>query len=109
MGRKFIVWHDASRETKEIVNFFVSDITEELKLHEKKLAKLEGWNKIPYMNQEITRPRVASFPVSQLYDEETQRRRAKMLADYLNKLQETMEKAESDAALIDILAAKPQP
>lgn len=58
------------------------------------------------MHQERIRPRVATFPVSALYDEETQRQRAEMLRDYMNKLNDAMEQAKAQTALIDLITAQ---
>ena len=105
MKREYQVWWSSgSDEVKKA--FFVSDITdEEYELHKKKVEKLRGLDKIEYMGQESVRPRIATFPISELYAEEEQRQRARMLCDYLNKIQEAKEQAERDTAFIDVLKA----
>jgi hypothetical protein len=45
--------------------------------------------------------------VSQLYDSETQERRAKMLCDYLNKIQDALDQAERHAILVDRIKGAP--
>jgi hypothetical protein len=49
------------------------------------------------------RPHAAVFPVSDLYDEETQTRRAHGYADYLNKLNEAAKVAYDQIHLVDVL------
>ena len=61
--------------------------------------------KINYIAQETVRPRIASFPISELYPEEEQMSRAKMLCDYLNKIQEARERAERDTVFVDLIKA----
>lgn len=105
MKRKYSVWHSTSAEG-EIAQYFVTDITEEE--HErsrKKFEKLEYYNKVQHLDQEFFRPRVATFPVSDLYSDDEQRNCAKMLCDYLNKIQEAKERAASETAFIDVLTA----
>ena len=98
MARKFSVWTSTEVETDEITSLFVTDQTEE-----------ESEKDTKRRSTTETRPRVATFPVSQLYDFETQKRRAYMLADYLNKIQEITDQAISQNALIDVLSANPNP
>lgn len=105
MKRKYAVWQCGNKETG-ITEFFVSDITDdEQKRSRKKFDTLEYHEKARNLHQEFFRPRVASFPVSDLYPEEEQDRRAQMLRDYLNKIQEAKERAESETAFIDVLTA----
>ena len=105
MKREYQVWWSmGSDEVKKA--FFVSDITDkEYELHKKKMEKLRHLDKIEYMGQESVRPRIATFPISELYSEQEQRERARMLCDYLNKIQEAKEQAERDTAFIDVLKA----
>ena len=106
MGRKFLVWRNSKAGTSDIIEFYVSDITdEESDRSAERVKKLEFSDRINYLHQELIRPRVATFPVSELHDEDTQRRRARMLADYLNKIQEAHDRAESENVLLDILAS----
>ena len=108
MARKYSVWWTTNADDPDIIEaFFVSDQYQEEseKDHEwKKRQPLE--NKLKYWSQERIRPRVATFPVSALYDEETQRQRAKMLCDYMNKLNDAMEQARAQTALIDLITAQ---
>ena len=108
MARKYAVWWThLTDDPDRIESFFVSDQTaeESEKDHEwKKKQDLD--TKVRHMNQERIRPRVATFPVSTLYDEETQRDRAKMLCDYMNKLNDAMEQAKAQTALIDLISAQ---
>jgi hypothetical protein len=103
--REYNVWW-TSGEDEVKTGFFVSDITdEEYKLHKKKMEKLRHLDKIAYKDQESVRPRIATFPISELYSEQEQRERARMLCDYLNKIQEAKERAERDTAFVDLLKA----
>ena len=108
MARKYSVWWTTLSDDPDTVEaFFVSDQTteESAKDHEwKRKQTLE--NRVKYWSQERIRPRVATFPVSALYDEETQRQRAKMLCDYMNKLNDAMEQARAQTALIDLITAQ---
>lgn len=107
MTRKYEAWHSSNKKTGEIKNFFVSDITEdEVKRSEKYVKDLPALDRVEYLDQERYRPRVATFPVSDLYDEVTQRRRANMLADYLNKIEDAKRQAESEAVFVDLLTAQ---
>lgn len=56
-------------------------------------------------NELDNRPRVVAFPVSQVFDEDIQRRRAQDYCDYLNKLAEAAEQAYEHNKLINILKA----
>ena len=105
MKREYQVWWSSGPDEVKKA-FFVTDITdEEYQLHKKKVEKLRDLDKIAYMGQESVRPRIATFPISELYPEEEQRQRARMLCDYLNKIQEAKEQAERDTAFIDVLKA----
>jgi archaellum biogenesis ATPase FlaH len=104
--RTYGIWHTRSSETNEITDFWVSDITaEEHERSQKLYEKLTYQEAVKYRSQEFIRPRIATFPVSELYSEEEQRNRARMLRDYLNKIQEAKERAERDTAFIDVLTA----
>lgn len=107
--RKYQTWFNKNNETGRVNCWFVSDQTEEENEQERKLREdrdtRERWR---YHNQEEIRPRVATFPVSQLYDSETQERRARMLCDYLNRLLEAAEEAERHAVLIDRIKHVPK-
>lgn len=107
MARKYDVWHTTSTDDEVIVEFFVTDQTIEESDRDFKWKKnLDLASRVNYMHQERTRPRVATFPVSALYDEETQRNRAKMLCDYMNKINDAMEQAKAQTALIDLISAQ---
>lgn len=49
------------------------------------------------------RPQAVIFPVSMLYDKETQTKRARDYANYLNKLNEAAEVAYDQIHLVDVL------
>lgn len=84
--REFGVWTWTRRDDEKIVTkYSVSD-------------QFEG-------ETEADRPPVAVFPVSQLYDQNIQLRRARMLRDYLNRIQDVTEQAIANATLIDALTA----
>jgi len=51
------------------------------------------------------RPKAIEFPISVLYDEDTQRRRAQDYCDYLNRLVQAAKDAYEHNKLIDILKA----
>lgn len=108
MARKYIVWWTTySDDPDTIESFFVSDQTVEESEKDFNWRKnLPLGDKVKYLNQERIRPRVATFPVSALYDEETQRNRAKMLCDYMNKINDAMEQAKAQTALIDLISAQ---
>lgn len=87
--------------------YVVSDLTEEeLEEEDAMMRQLSNSEKMKYYDQDMIRPRVATFVVSQLYDEAIQNRRAWMLADYLNKIQEATEKAIRNTTLIDAMSIK---
>lgn len=105
MQRRYSIWNSKTAEGN-ITQYFVTDIShEEQKRSQTKFDSLGHHEKIHYLHQEFFRPRIATFPVSDLYPAEEQRNRAKMLCDYLNKIQEAMERAESETAFIDVLTA----
>lgn len=108
MARKYTVWWTTDPDNRdEIESFFVSDQTVEESEKDHAWKKKADLNtRVQYWQQERIRPRVATFPISALYDEETQRNRAIMLCDYMNKLNDAMELAKSQTALIDILTAQ---
>jgi hypothetical protein len=107
--RPYRTWFNKNNDTGLVNCWFVSDQTEEENEQERKLGKdrdvHERWR---YHNQEEIRPRVATFPVSQLYPSDEQERRAKMLCDYLNRIREATEQAEKHAILIDAIKGAPQ-
>lgn len=105
--RRYNVWVSSDKTTKEVRGYFVTDMTKEERSREEAYQKQLSSNseKAKYRQQEHIRPRVATFPVSQLYDKDQQEHRAQMLCDYLNKIQEARERAERDTAFIDILTA----
>lgn len=106
--RKYNTWFNKNSETDRINAWFVSDMTEPEMEDERKLWKDRTESeRIQYLSQEELRPRVATFPVSQLYDSETQERRAKMLCDYLNKIQDALDQAERHAILVDRIKGAP--
>lgn len=49
------------------------------------------------------RPQAVIFPVSMLYDKETQTKRARDYANYLNKLNEAAKVAYDQIHLVDVL------
>ena len=105
MKREYQVWWSSGPDEVKKA-FFVTDITdEEYQLHKKKMEKLRDLDKIEYMGQESVRPRIATFPISELYSEQEQRERARMLCDYLNKIQEARERAERDTVFVDLIKA----
>lgn len=107
--RKYQTWFNKNSDTGRIQAWFVSDITEPEMEDERALYKdRTHLERVRYISQEELRPRVATFPVSQLYDSETQERRAKMLCDYLNRILEATEQAEKHAILIDAIKGAPQ-
>lgn len=107
MKRRYAVWHSSSKITGELEAYFVTDISaDELERHKKFIDNLDRISRIDYLAQEKFRPRVATFPISELYDESTQCRRAEMMADYLNKLCAAQEQAESQAIFVDLLKAQ---
>lgn len=107
--RKYQVWFNRNTDTGRINTWFVTDITESEMEDERGLNKERiQHERIQYQNQEELRPRVATFPVSPLYDSDTQERRARMLCDYLNRILEATEQAEKHAILIDAIKGAPQ-
>ena len=100
--RQFNVFYSHKfNDESNITAFYVSDMSDQEFEKEKKL-KTENGN-------EVTRPRVATFPVSQLYDANSQKIRAHMLCDYLNKIQEATNKAIRNTNMIDALSINPNP
>lgn len=89
-----------------ISEFIVTDMSEdELKI-ENDVDKNDWRSMREKVTNDKTRPRVATFPVSQLYDKHEQSRRANMFADYLNKIQAATDKAVANTTLIDTLSMK---
>lgn len=108
MDRKYSVWNVKNTEG-EYVEYFVTDITqEEFERNQKKLESLDYRNQWRHRGQEFYRPRIATFPISELYPKDEQNRRARMLCDYLNKIQEARDQAERGTILIDAIKGAPQ-
>lgn len=82
--RTFKVAHRKSNQTKQITAYFVNDAHNDAELSE--------------------RPDVAVFPISLLYDAETQEARAEKFAEYMNKLAEATRVAHEQLHLVDILS-----
>lgn len=93
----------------EITEFIVTDMnSDEMEKENNYDNDIYDWrNKAQQYTNERVRPRVATFPISQLYDQTEQRHRAKMLADYLNKIQEATNKAIRNTNMIDALSINP--
>lgn len=56
------------------------------------------------LNGPCARPKVAEFPISQMYDKETQMERAERFAEFMNKLADAARIAKEQTHLIDILS-----
>lgn len=109
MSRQYKVLNQTIRKGEDKVKIYIiTDITDdELALENK---RVNGQSLTAFGSQnDYYRPRVATFPVSHLYDDATQAQRAKMLADYLNKIQEVTEKAIRNTTLIDIMSINNTP
>lgn len=83
--REFSVWISRRPSDKKITRFWVGDAIIDTK-------------------EVDERPSAAEFPVSVLYDEETQRENALRYAEYLNKLAEASRVAHEQIHLVDILS-----
>lgn len=82
--RIFKVAHRKNQHSKQITCYFVTDAHDDKDIPNRAIA--------------------AEFPISQLYDDETQEARAKRFADYMNKLAEAARIAQEQTHLIDILS-----
>lgn len=83
-GREFSVVRTKSNITGKIITFFVSDADSGPEID--------------------TRPPAAEFPISILYDENLQKKRAWAFCDYMNKLEEAKQSAYDQIHLVDILS-----
>ena len=82
--RTWRVAQNKSGQTKKITHYFVSDAHDDSELDE--------------------RPVAATFPISQLFDQDLQAARAEKYAEYLNKLDEAARVAQEQTYLVDILS-----
>ena len=83
--REFLVAHSFNKKTGTIESFFVTDCFDDAEL------------------QAGTRPAVATFKVSQLYDAHEQKIRAEKYCEYMNRINEAKQKAYEQTLLIDVL------
>lgn len=83
--REFIVGHNFDKVTGQYHAFFVTDCFDNAEL------------------QAGTRPTIASFPVSVLYDAYEQKQRAEQYADYMNRFTDAKQKAYEQTLLVDII------
>ena len=83
--REYVVGHTSITETGELTSFFVTDCFDDNELNSGK------------------RPTIATFPISQLYDQYEQKQRAEQYADFLNKINEATQKVYEQTMLMDIL------
>lgn len=83
MKREFKVGETTNRTTNKLSRLFVTDAIGKDDLD--------------------TRPVVAEFPISELYDEETQLRHARLFRDFMNKIEEAKQVAYEQTMLMDIL------
>jgi hypothetical protein len=83
MKREFKICETTSGTTKKIIRFFVTDAI--------------GQDEID------TRSVVAEFPISELYDEETQLHHARLFRDFMDKIEEAKQVAYEQTMLVDIL------
>lgn len=91
-------------ETDEVTGYYVSDITDDEFAREQKIHEKRDYNaRLVYHCNEQIRPRIATFPVSQLYPKEDQKARAQTLISYMNKITQAANEAMSQTALIDVL------
>lgn len=82
ISRRFKVAHTTTNE--KIVRYFVTDANTKEELD--------------------TRPHAAVFPISIMFDDETQSERAGKFADYLNKIVDATNIAYEQTNLIDMLS-----
>lgn len=104
--------YTTSTKDGEITSIYVSDMTseefdKELQYYDKYVNTTS--EQLNYKGNDHYRPRLATFPVSQLYDKQSQYNKAKMLAEYMNKINEATEKAIRNTTLIDALSINPNP
>lgn len=83
MKRTYKVGHTTDATTKKYTKFFITDAHNEDELD--------------------SRPMVATFPIGERYDEDTQHHHAKMFADYMNKIEEAKQIAYDQTMLMDVL------
>lgn len=104
MTRTYRLGTTTDTETQEITAYYVTDITDDEFEREKKIdSKRNIQQQYTYASNEQIRPRVATFPVSQLYPADDQKARAETLITYMNKITEAAEEAMSQTALMDVL------
>lgn len=104
MSRTYRLGSSKDKETGEITAYYVTDITDDEFEREQRLdAKRKIHEQYLYIGNEQIRPRVATFPVSQLYPAEDQKARAETLINYMNKITQAANEAMSQTALLDVL------
>lgn len=104
MTRTYRVGKQFDTDTQEIQTYYVTDMTDDEFEREQKLSmKRNLTEQFLYRYNEQIRPRIATFPVSQLYTEDDQKQRAQVLCDYMNKITDAAKQAMSQTALMDVL------
>lgn len=89
--RKFKIWtYSTGNDT--VTKYTLSDLTSD-----------EGT--IESTTGRVIRPNIAEFPVTQLHAAPEQLHLAKILRDYLNKIEESKQQAVEQTALVDLLSA----
>ena len=83
--REYLVGHTTDTKTGQYLAFFVTDVFDDEEL------------------KSGTRPEIATFPVSTLYDAYEQKQRAEKYCEYMNRINEAKQKAYEQTLLIDIL------
>lgn len=90
--RKFKIWTFTSRQTDEVTKYTVGDATVEESEFEKK-------------HDRIVRPDRIEFPVSQAFPADEQLQLARLVKDYLNKIEEAKQQAIEQTAIVDLISA----
>lgn len=90
--RKFKIWTFTSRQTNEVTKYTVGDATEDEATFEKK-------------HDRVVRPDRIEFPVSQAFPANEQLQLARLVKDYLNKIEEAKQQAIEQTAIVDLISA----
>lgn len=89
MSRTYKVGQITSTSTQVVARYFVTDAN-------------------PNNKEEInTRPHAAEFPISVMYDQDLQEKRAEAFCDFMNKLEEAKKVAYDQVHLVDMLSRNP--
>ena len=90
--RQYKIWTFTSQETRQVTKYTIGDSTTEEAEFEK-------------LYDRVLRPDRIEFPVSQAFPADVQLQLARLVKDYLNKIEAAKQQAIEQTAIVDLISA----